>query len=126
MRLLIDANLAPRVVAALTDAGHDAIHVFDIGLGTASDSEILERAAADERAIVSSDSDFGTLLARHNRSTPSVVLLRHSNDLSVDEQATLLVASLPLVEDELRRGAVVTLARGRIRTRQLPFGNADD
>lgn len=59
-----------RVVAVLIGAAHDAIHVFDIGLGTASDFEILERAAADERVIVSSDSNFGALLARHDRSTP--------------------------------------------------------
>lgn len=92
--------------------------MFDIGLGTASDFEILERAAADERVIVSSDSDFGTLLARHNRSMPSFVLLRHGNDLTVDQQTALLVANLPLVEDELRRGAVVTLAfeRGNCRS----------
>jgi len=30
--------------------------------------------------IVSSDTDFGALLARHDRATPSFVLLRHVND----------------------------------------------
>jgi hypothetical protein len=31
MRLLIDANLSPRVAAQLADMGFDAIHVADVG-----------------------------------------------------------------------------------------------
>ena len=45
MKLLVDANLSPRVVAVLVTAGHEAIHVFDIGLADASDPVILRRAA---------------------------------------------------------------------------------
>lgn len=41
MKLLVDANLSPRVAAILRSAGHDARHVTDVGLGTASDAEIL-------------------------------------------------------------------------------------
>ena len=46
MRLLIDANLSPRVAAQLADMGFDAIHVADVGLLTAADEAILEYAAA--------------------------------------------------------------------------------
>ena len=121
MRLLIDANLSPRVALRLNEAGHDAVHVYEIGLADASDQEILERASADGRIIVSSDSDFSAVLARYGRSEPSFVLLRHANDLGVDEHAELLVVGLPAVEAELLSGAVVTFARGRVRSRRLPF-----
>jgi hypothetical protein len=47
MRLLLDANLSPRVVDLLIAAGYDALHVGDEGLLTALDTEILERAAAE-------------------------------------------------------------------------------
>jgi predicted nuclease of predicted toxin-antitoxin system len=73
------------------------------------------------RVIVSSDTDSGALLARRDRSMPSFVLLRHFNDLTPDEQADLLIRGLPGVEDELRAGAVVSFARGRVRARRLPF-----
>jgi hypothetical protein len=53
---------------------------------------------------VSSDTDFGALLARSQSSEPSFVLLRHVNDLGVDDQALLLVAVLPTVAGELERG----------------------
>ena len=53
MRFLVDANLSPVVAARLTERGHDAAHVVDVGLLTASDQEILARADADERVLVS-------------------------------------------------------------------------
>ncbi|MDZ7576621.1 MAG: DUF5615 family PIN-like protein [Candidatus Nanopelagicales bacterium] len=45
MKLLVDANLSPRVAAALAEAGYDASHVADHGLLTASDEVIIEPAA---------------------------------------------------------------------------------
>jgi predicted nuclease of predicted toxin-antitoxin system len=36
VRLLLDANLSPEVARRLKVAGHDAIHVVEIGLVTAS------------------------------------------------------------------------------------------
>src|ERR1022692_1687229 len=63
MRLLIDANLSPRVAAGLRSAGLDARHVADAGLVTAADEAILEHAAANDLVIISADSDFGELLA---------------------------------------------------------------
>lgn len=121
MRLLIDANLSPRVAARLRDGGHDACHVVDVGLGSASDGEILEWAGSEDRIIVSSDSDFGALLARFGGVKPSFVLLRHLNQLTPDRQAELLLANLPSVADDLSAGAVVTFLRDRIRVRSLPF-----
>lgn len=52
MRLLIDANLSPRVAAQLDDMGLDAIHVADVGLLTAADEAILEYASASQLVIV--------------------------------------------------------------------------
>lgn len=63
MRLLIDANLSPRVSAWLRSAGFDAIHVADVSLVTAADETILAYAAVNELVIISADSDFGELLA---------------------------------------------------------------
>jgi predicted nuclease of predicted toxin-antitoxin system len=122
VNLLIDANLSPRVGRALSRSGHDAVHVFDVGLGVASDLVILEFASRERRTIVSSDSDFVTL-TRHRNRRPSFVLLRHQSDLTVDQQIALLRRSPPLGADELEAGAVVPLARGRIRTRRLPFSS---
>jgi len=45
VKLLLDANLLPGVGRRLKEAGHDAIHVRDVGLLSAPDPEILQAAA---------------------------------------------------------------------------------
>jgi predicted nuclease of predicted toxin-antitoxin system len=56
MKLLVDANLSPRVAARLREDGHDATHVADHDLLLASDEAILRRAAEIGCSIISSDS----------------------------------------------------------------------
>jgi predicted nuclease of predicted toxin-antitoxin system len=45
VRLLIDANLSPKVAAALRKVGLESVHVGDVGLLTAPDRGILDYAA---------------------------------------------------------------------------------
>ena len=120
MQLLVDANLSPRVAARLRDHGHDAVHVGDIGLLSASDEVILAHALTSGQVIVSADTDFGELLAVSGASRPSVVLLRSADRMTPDQQAAVLAANLPAVAAELDRGAAVSIARGRLRVRLLP------
>ena len=120
MRFLVDANLSPSVATLLTAAGHDAVAVRDVGLATATDDEILDRALADGRVIVSHVTDFGTLLAVRRQTRPSFILIRSSDPLTAHEVAELLLANLPAMADDLDAGAIVTFARGHLRSRRLP------
>ena len=120
MRLLFDANLSPVVARALNDGPHDAIHVHDIGMLSATDEEITEFAANDDRVIVTFDTDFGTLLAKSGNLQPSVILLRHHNQAAPDEQVALVQLVLAAAGADLVRGAIATLSRGHLRIRQLP------
>ena len=63
MRLLIDANLSPKIAVALSKAGLESVHVGHAGLLTAPDRTILDYATVNDLVIVSADSDFGELLA---------------------------------------------------------------
>lgn len=63
MKFLVDANLSPRVPDRIRRGGHEAVHVHEIGLTTADDEAILNRASEVGDVIVTADADFGTLLA---------------------------------------------------------------
>lgn len=61
MKFLIDAQLPPAFCGWLRERGHDAVHVFEIGMVGASDAEIAAQAEADGSVLVSKDEDFVTL-----------------------------------------------------------------
>lgn len=121
MKLLVDANLSPVVVAELRVAGFDATHVADHGLVTASDRAIARFAARERYVVVSADSDFATILALSIGTAPSLVLLRSADHLTPPQQAALLAAHLGTVEADLLAGSVVSIHRGRLRVRRLPL-----
>ena len=126
MKLLLDANLSPRVARLLKETGHDAIHVADIGLLTATDPAILLAAAKEERVLLTADSDFGALLALGSLASPSVLLLRSADHLRPNEQAELMATNLPQIAEDLEKGAIVSLTRDRLRVRELPIAADKD
>jgi predicted nuclease of predicted toxin-antitoxin system len=71
MKFLVDNALSPALAVLLRQAGHDALHVRDLGLQAADDETIFDRAAADERAIISADTTLGHCSQPgHRRSRP--------------------------------------------------------
>lgn len=126
MKLLPDANLSPEVARLLSEAGHDAIHVRDVGLLSAPDPEILQASGREGRVLLTADADFGALLALGSLASPSVLLLRSADHMRPSEQAELIAANLPSISGDMEKGAIATLARDRLRVRRLPISEAGE
>jgi predicted nuclease of predicted toxin-antitoxin system len=87
---------------------------------------IFDRTAAENRVVVSADTDFGTLLAERSAQKPSVVQFRGEGSRTLEVLARVILANLPQLGDALETGGIVTFEPARVRVRALPIGGATD
>jgi predicted nuclease of predicted toxin-antitoxin system len=121
VRFLVDENLSPLLAASLRDAGHDAVHVRDLGMAHDDDVTVLAYARTDDRVLVTADTDFGGLLAGSGEHLPSVILLRRLQGRRAAVQAQHLLEHLEDLEVDLEAGSVVAFEDVRLRVRRLPI-----
>ena len=121
MKFFVDNALSPIVARLLNEAGHDAVHVCEYGMGAAPDEDVMARAVAEDRIVISADTDFGTLLAMQGTIRPSVILFRRSQMRRPEQQAALLLANLEPLVPLLEQGHLIIFQDTRIRTRALPM-----
>ncbi|MDQ6727832.1 MAG: DUF5615 family PIN-like protein [Actinomycetota bacterium] len=121
MKFLLDEGLSPRVLDLLHAAGHDIVHVRDVGLQSAPDPVVLATALEQGRVLMTLDTDFGALLALSGARQPSVVLFRGEVTRRPEGQAALLLANLDQVAGDLNDGAAVVIGDDRVRVRRLPI-----
>jgi predicted nuclease of predicted toxin-antitoxin system len=60
-RFLVDESLPERIRDELAAIGHEALHVFDLGLAGASDDVLVDHALAERRIIITLDLGFGDI-----------------------------------------------------------------
>ena len=126
MRFLVDNALSPILATLLEQAGHDALHVRAIALHRSDDVVIFDRAAAEDRIVVSADTDFGTLLATRSAQKPSVIQFRGQGSRKPEALALAILSNLPQLVDALQSGSIVTFEPSRVRLRALPINVALD
>ncbi|HMO12336.1 MAG TPA: DUF5615 family PIN-like protein [Actinotalea sp.] len=87
----------------------------------ASDREIVAEAIRDARIVLTQDLDFSAIVALSGQSLPSVVSLRLTT-ARVELVNVRLEIVLPLIDADLRAGALVTVEDQTVRIRRLPVG----
>lgn len=116
--------LSPSVAEWLNAQGHKAVHAHDIGLSQAPDSDIMRKAAKEDRIIMTCDLDFPRLLALTGDAGPSVILFRGGNysDAKILE---LLEGVLRTVPERDLKQILIVVENERIRRRKLPIKIGD-
>ena len=112
-------HISPDTVRRLNELGHDAIRVSAIMPGNTGDRDIVARAEAEERVVLTQDLDFSDIIALSGTTQPSLITLRLS-DSRVENVNRTLESVLPDLESEVATGVIVTVEDGRFRIRRLP------
>ena len=120
MKILVDMNLSPRWATELQSRGFEVVHWSNVGAATAPDVEVLSWCAANGHVLFTHDLDFGAILAGSKKAGPSVVQLRTENVVP-ESMLQRMVATLNQLQEELAKGALVTIEPHRHRVRLLPL-----
>jgi predicted nuclease of predicted toxin-antitoxin system len=111
VRVLLDACVWGGAKAKLASAGLDIVWVGD-WKEDPGDDQVIARALAENRVVVTLDKDFGELAIVHG--TPHCGIIRLVG-IPARRQGEFALAALQRYETELARGAFVTVDLGRVR-----------
>ncbi|MEK6324552.1 MAG: DUF5615 family PIN-like protein [Acidobacteriota bacterium] len=117
MRILANENFPRVAVSALTARGHDVVWIRLVAPGI-SDQDVLARAQAEGRVLITFDKDFGELAFRHGLpSNCGVVLFRIA---APSPQRVADVAAISLESRDDWQGHFSVVEDARIRMTRLP------
>jgi predicted nuclease of predicted toxin-antitoxin system len=118
MKIVLDMNISSKWAELLAAKGHDTVHWSSIGAPGASDATIMAWAKDHDHVVMTSDLDFGEILAITNGALPSVIQLRDGRNDPVT-MLPLVLNALAKCADALAKGALVTLDQHQNRLRML-------
>lgn len=116
-------GISPKTVRFLRGLEHDAVHLYEQALDRLQDSEILNKARAESRVVLTHDLDFGELVAASQERLPSVVVfrLRNMHPTRVNQYLEQIINQH---KSALEQGAVISVSEGSVRVRILPMTTA--
>ncbi|MEM9542511.1 MAG: DUF5615 family PIN-like protein [Cyanobacteria bacterium P01_E01_bin.42] len=122
MRFLADMGISLQTVAWIRDRGYDIKHLREEGLQRLPDEEIIIKANAERRIILTLDLDFSRLLALSGEQFPSVILFRLGNEdyHIINDRLQDVFACCA---EDLQEGAIVSVSSESLRVRKLPISD---
>jgi predicted nuclease of predicted toxin-antitoxin system len=117
LKLLCDEGVERQVVERLRQDGHEVEYVAE-EMPSASDEQVLERAASEQSVLVTTDKDFGELVFRQRRASSGILLLRLAGVPNA-EKARITSIAVREHGSELP-GAFAVVSRHQIRIRRGP------
>ena len=113
MKFLVDAHLPPSLAAALTAAGHDAVHTRDLPEQNRTRDRVLnELSLGDQRVVITKDTDF--FYSHILQGRPWKLLLVRTGNLRTAELHTLFLRHLPAIVAALDTHSLVEIDRNAV------------
>lgn len=112
-------GISPETGVFLKQLGHDAVHLMDEGMETASDFLVMDKAVKENRIILTHDLDFGRILAFSGERLPSVVTFRLTN-MRPDNVNSFCGKIIDRYSSVMAKGAILSVGDKRIRSHLLP------
>lgn len=117
LRILADENIATSVIQALRGAGFDVVSIREEMPG-ANDADVLSRAAAERRLLITHDKDFGEMAFRNGLPADCGVVLFRLSGEDPDSDNRLIAGALASRSDWLGHFSIID--DRKIRMRILP------
>jgi predicted nuclease of predicted toxin-antitoxin system len=121
MKFLVDQPVSPLLAAWLRERGHDAVHVRDIGLAAAPDTQLVALAISHGRVLITADLDYPRIIALSKNDRPGLILFRAGN-VSDTQMLHLLQRTLTEVPEDQLASSIVVVGEHSIRIARLPLG----
>jgi predicted nuclease of predicted toxin-antitoxin system len=118
MKFKLDENLGPSIQSLFREYGHDCATTREEGLGGADDPDILAAAVSEGRVLVTTDHDFGNVLAYPPEKTEGIIVLNPPGRVSLRLLRRLVVVLLEVLQREDIRHRLWIVEPGRIREHQ--------
>ncbi len=113
MKSLVDAHLPPRLCAVLNQHGHDTLHTSQLPDQNATKDRIINQVSlAEERIVISKDSDF--FYSHLLQGRPWKLLLVKTGNISMRDLCELFERNLPTIEAALERHTLVEIDRAAV------------
>lgn len=115
LKLLADENISPRVVSFLREKGMDVMDAKEEKWHGKEDDYLLAKAVADNRFVLTHDSDFGTLAIKEGKAYYGILYLRLKmpNVLNIIN----IMERLLKLDTDFRQGSLVVVDDARVRIR---------
>lgn len=119
MRFLLDANIPHSALEIFAEFMQKAYHVNDLGLGTATDEQVISYARKSRCILITRDLDFGTLAVFSRVPTYGIVTLRLPFSFNADRIKSKLREFLRSVDMKRLRNSITVVELDSYRVRKL-------
>jgi predicted nuclease of predicted toxin-antitoxin system len=116
LKFLLDVHISNRIAAKLRENGHDVVRVADIDREM-QDHQIMSLAAAEQRIVITEDSDFSELIFAHDIQPPAALIYIRCHAF---DQPQMPEAILAAVNDARLSGHIVVVTPETLRFRSFP------